>query len=90
MRKDDITTYIIGEHCFGPILEVNGIEYNDISKEDVNEFISDMLENDINSDSLRRAVFQLVLEHLQLESEESSSDSCEQCGNYNYTNTYKR
>ena len=42
-----------------------------------------MFENDINASSLIREAFKNCLEHLQYDCVERSSDSCEQCGNWN-------
>lgn len=89
MKAIDIKEYEEGEHCFGPILEVNGIEYNDIPKEEAIEFITDMLHNTYMSDSLIREVFQIALSYLDSDVTESHNDSCEQCGNWNYSNKHK-
>lgn len=88
MKAKDIKEFELGEHCFGPILTVNGIDYEDLTKEEVLEFISDMFENDINASSLIREAFKNSLEHLQYECIENDSDTCEQCGNWNYHSKY--
>ena len=72
-----------GEHCFGPILTVNGIEYNDLNQEEVIDFINDMFKNNLNNGLLIRECFDTCLDYLQAEMVDSSSDSCEQCGNFN-------
>lgn len=80
-----IKEYGIGEHCFGPILQVNGQDYEDLDQGEVIEFINDRMENDINSHSLIRQFFILCLEHLQFEydGEQSYRSTCDQCGNWN-------
>lgn len=83
MKAKDIKDFELGEHCFGEILSVNGTDYDDLKKQDILEFITDMFDNDINSSSLIRDTFKNCLEHLQYDCIESSSSSCDQCGNYN-------
>ena len=58
-----IKEYKIGEHCFGPILEVNGKDYEDLDKKEVRKFINHMMENDINSELLMREIFSTCLEY---------------------------
>lgn len=77
-----------GEHCFGPILTVDGVEYNDLKQEDVIEFINYMFKNNLNSGLLIRDCFETCLDYLQAEMVDSSSDSCEQCGNWNLYGKY--
>lgn len=84
MKAKDITEYEIGERCFGPILKVNGLEYDALSRASATEFIKDMCMNDINADSLRQELFRICLEHLQFNEVDSNNDQCDQCGNYNY------
>lgn len=83
MKAKDIKEFEIGEHCFGEILSVNGVDYEDIPVEDVKSFILDMLENDINASSLLKEAFKQCLEHLQADLEDETSSFCETCGNYN-------
>lgn len=84
MKAEDIKEFGLGEPCFGPILRVNGKEYEDLSKEDVIEFINDMLLNDLNKENLLMETFRNCLEMLQFDSIESTTDRCDQCSNYNY------
>ena len=83
MKAKDIKEFELGKHCFGEILRVNGIDYNDLSKDDVIEFIMDMFENDINACNLIRDTFKNSLEYLQYDCIESRSSSCDQCGDWN-------
>lgn len=85
-----IKEYRIGEHCYGPILEVNGKDYEELDKKEVRKFINHMMENDINSELLTREIFSMCLEYLQLDydSENSSSFTCGQCGHLNYLDRY--
>ncbi len=82
MKAKDVKEFELGEHCFGEILRVNGTDYDDLTKEEILELITDMFENDINASSLIREAFKNSLEHLQYDCIESSSDSCDQCGNW--------
>ena len=43
MKVEDIKEFETGEHCFGEILLVNGVDYEDIPVQDVKSFILDML-----------------------------------------------
>ena len=88
MEVKDIKEFELGEHCFGDILRVNGVDYDDLKKDDVIEFILDMFKNDINADSLIEETFKNALEHLQYDCIESDNDSCEQCGNWNHYSKY--
>lgn len=89
MKAKDIKEFELGEHCFGEILTVNGKEYEELSKKEVLEFILDMFENDINSNSILRDTLKLCLEHLQYDMIDYSNSSCSECGNYNSYTKYK-
>jgi len=88
MKAKDIKNFEIGEHCFGPILEVNGKDYNDLSEEEVMEFIVDMFKNNLNAEHLIRDAFQRALEYLDYDDVKYESDNCEQCGNHNSYSKY--
>ena len=90
MKEVDVNEYEIGEHCFGPILSINGDDYEDLSKEDIVEFINDMFTNNLNSDHLIMETLKLTLQYLDFDRTESDSNSCDQCGNYNDYSKYKR
>lgn len=77
-----------GESCFGPILTVDGVDYQDLKQEDVVEFINYMFRENINNGLLIRECFETCLDYLEAEQVESSSDSCNQCGNHNYYAKY--
>jgi hypothetical protein len=83
MKTKDITEFETGHHCFGDILTVNGREYDDLSKEEVLEFILDMFENDINSANLIKDTFKNALEYLPFTCKDQNSYRCDQCGDYN-------
>ena len=89
MKASDIKEFEMGEHCFGEIFSVNGVDYEDISVEDQKEFILDIMENNINASSLLKNVFKQCLEYLQADLEDSNSNQCEQCGNYNSHEKWK-
>lgn len=93
MKANQIKDFELGESCFGEILRVNGTDYEDLTKEEILELITDMFENDINASSLIREVFKNSLEHLEYDCIESDtgkflSSSCEQCGNWNSYSKY--
>jgi len=88
MKEKDINEYILGEHCFGQILTVNGLDYEDIPKEHILELINDMLINNCNSNLLLRETLKNCLEYLEFERLESDRSSCDQCGNWNYREKY--
>jgi len=88
MKAKDIKEFELGSHCFGEILNANGVAYEDIGNEEIMELIVDMFENDVNASHLIREAFKNSLEHLQYECKESDSDSCGQCGDYNHYNKY--
>lgn len=89
MKVNEIKEFETGEHCFGEILTVNGVDYEDISKEDQKEFILEMLEKDINSSHLLKEIFKTCLDYLQADLEDSNSNYCDQCGNYNSYEKWK-
>lgn len=90
MKLVDIKEYELGEHCFGETLSVNGKDYDDLTKEEVMEFINDMCDQktNINASILVRDLFKVALGHLQFDITDSHSDSCEQCGNWNHYAKY--
>jgi hypothetical protein len=83
MKKENIKEYEIGNHCFGEILRVNGVDFDGLKKEDIKEFITDMIDNDINTIPLQRELLKITLEYLQLELTDSNHSKCEQCGDWN-------
>ena len=86
---EKIKEYEIGEHCFGLILTVDGINYDDLPEEKINNLIQYMLNEDVNKASFKQKVFIEALEYLQAELVESDSSVCDQCGNYNSYNKFK-
>lgn len=83
MKVSDVIEYELGEHCFGPIVKVNGIHNEDISKEDKIELLNDVIMNDDNGELLLDELFIKALEFLDYSVAEESSDRCDQCGNWN-------
>jgi hypothetical protein len=90
MKPEDIKTYELGEHCFGPILRVNDVDYEDLNASDVISFINHLMQNDINKSNLIRAIFETSLDYLQYDMIENSSDKCDTCGNYNTYTKFER
>lgn len=90
MKIKDIKEFELGKHCFGKILKVNGIDYEDITKTEMIEFIIDMFNNDINSSQLIEETFINCLQHLQYDCTETEESTCDQCGSYNYSNKYMK
>lgn len=85
----DIKEFETGEHCSGEILSVNGIDYEDLKQDEILSFINKMFKNDINKYTLIKECFKICLEYLQSDIIDSSSSSCDQCGNFNTYNRYK-
>lgn len=84
MKEEDIQEFELGHHCFGDILNVNGKDYEELSREDVLEFINETLNKEnINTDSFVMRVFKMALEELQYECADSRSSKCDQCGDWN-------
>lgn len=84
-----IKEFEIGKHCFGEILKVNGIDYEDLNKEDVLSVMNEMFKNNLNKENLLKDCFKLCLEYLEADTVDYSQDKCDQCGNYNHYNKYK-
>ena len=84
MKAKDVKEYELGEHCFGETLTVNGTNYDDLTKEEILELITDIFENHINASNFIRETFKNSLEFLQYDCVENNSSSCDQCGNWNY------
>ena len=89
MKIKDIKNFEIGNHCYGDIIKVNGIDYDNLSNDDILEFIKDMFENNINSSSLIQETFKSALELLNCINISSESDACDQCGNWNHHDKYE-
>lgn len=84
MKEKDIQEFELGNHCFGDILRVNSKSYEELSHEDVLEFINEILNReDINTYSFVMRVFKMALGELQYDCAESRSSKCDQCGNWN-------
>lgn len=90
MKSENIKEYETGEHCFGPILTINGKDFDDIPPKELIEFVNDMLENDINKISLLREIVENCVDYLQFDIVESNYHTCEQCGNPNNYVKFKR
>ncbi len=90
MKPEDIKTYELGEHCYGPILVVNGVEYEDLDESDVISFINHMMKDGINKSDLIRNIFETSLSYLKYDMIENSSSSCESCGNFNTYAKFER
>lgn len=83
MKVQDIKEFETGEHCFGEILNINGKDYSEFKEEDILSMIQQMSTESINSSSFIRETFKLLLEYLQADMVDSSSNACLQCGSYN-------
>jgi hypothetical protein len=88
MKISDIKEYETGEHCFGDILRVNGVDYDDLSIKDTMGIIHDVMENNINSSSYIKEIFKIALEYAQLDFISGHTDDCDQCGNWNSYSKY--
>lgn len=84
MKEVDIFEIEQGSHCFGPILKINGVDYEDVPVDDLKELINDMLTNNYNKESLLQVIVLECLGYLQSEQIEYDSHKCDQCGDYNW------
>ena len=82
MKAKDIKEYIIENHCMGNDLTIDGVDYNDLSTDDVMEFINDMLTNDTDADTMRKEVMTDLLHNLQFHQSVSEEYWCDQCCHY--------
>lgn len=90
MKLKDIKTFETGNSCFGDILRINEIDYIDIDNQSILNLINQILTTDVNKDIIIKEVLQLCLDNLQFDLIEHSQDYCEQCGNYNYYDKFKK
>jgi len=93
----------IYEHCFGPGVTIDGQslfkhEYDERSDEEVRDLKLKLIQELINNvdqldiSQLRdiAGIVCNVVEGWQFVPEESYSDTCDQCGNYNWSEVCKR
>jgi len=88
------------EHCFGPDVRINDEslfkhEYDNRTDDEIfqlRKILIDELVNNLNSLDMRELseIAEMVVQTsgFEIDEENSSSDDCEQCGNYNYTHVY--
>lgn len=85
MKAKDIKSFGEGEHCFGQILEINDEDVYKMDVSELKELINDMMNNDINSESLIIGLTEVALQYLQFNTtEERENEICEQCGGWNF------
>jgi hypothetical protein len=89
MLLSEIKEYKLGNHCFGEIFTINGVDYDDLKQEDVFLIIKEMLENDLNKELILKETFKLILEYLPSDLIESYSNKCDQCGDWNNYSKYQ-
>lgn len=77
----DIHKIKIGNNCFGNILEVNGLNYDDLDHEEVLNYVVEHLKKDY---ILLLETFKSVLEKIDIKVESSHSSYCAQCGENSY------
>jgi hypothetical protein len=91
MKAQNIKDHEIENHCFGLSIRINGYDIEHIPKDELIEFVVDMLENDINAYNLRREVVSLMLENLQYpEKMHHSHGDCDQCGVHHYIQRFEK
>ena len=90
MKAKDIKEFKITEGCYGEQLSVNGIDYDDLSEKDVIEFITGMIENDLNRHSLIKETFVNALHYLCFDNYHEDDGICDQCGELVKSITYIR
>lgn len=88
METREIDEFELGKSCFGEILRVNGVDYEELCPDEVMELIMDVMMNDINKSNFIKETFQSALEYLQYDLVDSDSSSCDQCGDWNHYEKY--
>lgn len=83
MDIKDINDIEIGESCFGEILRLNGIDYEDINQEDVLNMINYLFKNNLNKHILIKECFKISIDYISTDVVNSNQDKCDQCGNWN-------
>ena len=86
LTTKDIKSFGEGEHCFGQILEINDEDVYKMDVSELKEFINDMINNNINSESLITELTKVALQYLQFNTieKERENEICEQCGGWNF------
>jgi len=90
----------IAEGCFGPIVRVDGedidlYENDPRSEEDVDKLRMYIIEELTNNRKMLstyewREIIEIIANRCNWNVIDESSDSCDQCGNYNWDKTYER
>lgn len=86
MKLSDIKEVIYSKVCFGLTIEINGKDIEEYDTEEVVELISDIL---INNDNIIPDVLETILDGSNMEREELYFESCETCGDFNYSTKFK-
>ena len=68
-----------GNTCFGDIMIVNEVDYEDLEESTINEIFEIVMLDSHN----KRELFKLALDLIDGEYMDSSHSSCDQCGNFN-------
>ncbi len=90
----------IAEGCFGPIVRVDGedielSEHDTRTEEDVDKLRMYIIQELTNNRKMLtsyewRDIIEIMASRCQWNVIDESSDSCDQCGNYNWDKTYER
>lgn len=79
------------EHCFGPIVRVDDTPTEDVStQEKILDELSKVKDKLDASDWSQIANIIVSRSNYEYLPEESSKDDCEQCGNWNFRDVYKK
>lgn len=89
------------EHCFGPDVRIDGISINiDESNENnpqevielrkilINQLFDIVDKININDLKLIAEIVTILSDKYEISDEESNESTCDQCGNWNYINTF--
>jgi hypothetical protein len=82
----------LGEGCYGPFIRINNVQIDD-NYELKKSIIDELL---LNIDKLDMGdyvnITKILVEkcNYSFNNEQSTSDICEQCGNYNYSEIYEK
>lgn len=87
MKLSDIEEIIFSKVCFGEDIEINGKDIEEYSTEELVELVCDILSN--NKDLISE-MFESLLEGSNMKREELYFDTCETCGDFNYSTKFKK
>lgn len=86
----EIKEWESGRYCFGDFLVIDGKDFEDLDKDEVTNFIFERLKVTSNRSHLLEEILRIVLEDMNFEIVDEHSSICEQCGDWNFSTTYRK